>query len=159
MGIVMLRKANISDVKEIHGILSLYAQHGILLGRSMSDLYDQIRDFIVALDPLDMTIIGTCSLHICWEDIAEIRSLAVKEGYKKKGTGKDLARACIEEAKSLGIKKVFVLTYVPDFFKKIGFIAVDKSVLPHKVWGDCIKCVKFPDCDEEAMLIEVRNEP
>lgn len=151
----MLRKATIGDVKEIHGILSLYAQKGILLGRSMSDLYDQIRDFIVSFDQADKSVIGTCSLHICWEDIAEIRSLAVKEGNIKKGIGKELVNACINEAKLLGIKKVFVLTYVPDFFKKLGFQSVDKSVLPHKVWGDCIKCVKFPDCDEEAMLIEI----
>lgn len=151
----MLKKATIADVKEIHGILSLYAQKGILLGRSMSDLYDQIRDFFVARTSPNSIIIGTCSLHICWEDIAEIRSLAVKEGYKHKGIGKHLVNACITEAKDLGIKKVFVLTYVPDFFKTLGFETVDKSVLPHKVWGDCVKCIKFPDCDEEALQLEI----
>jgi amino-acid N-acetyltransferase len=151
----MLKKATIADVKEIHSILSLYAQKGLLLGRSMSDLYDQIRDFIVARNSRDSMIIGTCSLHICWEDVAEIRSLAVKDDYKHQGVGKKLVKACIDEAKDLGIKKVFVLTYVPDFFKLLGFQLVDKSVLPHKVWGDCVKCVKFPDCDEEALLLDL----
>ncbi len=151
----MLKKATIADVKEIHSILSLYAQKGLLLGRSMSDLYDQIRDFIVARNSRDSMIIGTCSLHICWEDVAEIRSLAVKDDYKHQGFGKKLVKACIDEAKDLGIKKVFVLTYVPDFFKLLGFQLVDKSVLPHKVWGDCVKCVKFPDCDEEALLLDL----
>jgi len=151
----MLKKATIADVKEIHSILSLYAQRGLLLGRSMSDLYDQIRDFFVARNSNDSIIIGTCSLHICWEDIAEIRSLAVKEKYMHKGIGKKLVDACIAEAKYLGLKKVFVLTYVPDFFKALGFQKVDKSVLPHKVWGDCVKCIKFPDCDEEALQMEI----
>lgn len=151
----MLRKAKIRDVKEIHGILSLYAQGGLLLGRSLSDLYDKIRDFFVATDSSSGAVVGTCSLHICWEDIAEIRSLAVKEETKGTGIGTALAKVCLEEAKVLGIKKVFVLTYVPEFFKKLGFQSVDKSVLPHKVWGDCVKCVKFPDCDEEAMILEI----
>ncbi|MEI6127880.1 MAG: N-acetyltransferase [Pseudomonadota bacterium] len=155
----MLRKAKISDVKEIQAILSLYAQRGQLLGRSLSDLYDQIRDFFVAIDADAHAIVGTGSLHICWEDIAEIRSLSVKEEYKGTGLGTALARICLEEARELGLKKVFVLTYVPEFFKKLGFQSVDKSVLPHKVWGDCVKCVKFPDCDEEAMLLELNNHP
>jgi len=153
----MIRKANINDVKVIHSILLLYSQQGTLLGRSLSELYDQIRDFFVYVDSDSegCSVSGACALHICWDDIAEIRSLAVKEGYSGRGMGKGLVDACIREAVDLGIRKIFVLTYVPEFFEKLGFRSVDKSVLPHKVWADCIKCIKFPDCDEEALMLEI----
>ena len=151
----MIRKASIDDIKQIHSILSIYSKQGVLLARSLSDLYDQIRDFIVSTDPEINDFAGTCSLHICWENIAEIRSLAVLEGYKGRGLGTKLVKSCMEEAVEMGMKKIFVLTYVPDFFKKLGFFSVDKSVLPHKVWRDCINCVKFPDCDEEAMMLDI----
>ncbi len=151
----MIKKATINHVREIHSILSLYSQKGILLGRSLSELYDQLRDFVVSLDADDNSVVGTCSLHICWEDIAEIRSLAVKEVYAGRGIGKRLVSACIDEALQIGIKRLFVLTYVPDFFSNLGFHSVDKSVLPHKVWSDCINCIKFPGCDEEAMMMKI----
>ncbi len=150
-----LRNAKIGDVRAIHRILSQYAQRGLLLGRSLSDLYDQIRDFIVVVDQKEQTVAAVCSLHICWEELAEIRSLAVLDVYKGQGIGKKLVLDCIDEAKEFDIKKLFVLTYVPAFFQKLGFYHVDKSVLPHKVWADCIKCVKFPDCDEEAMMLDL----
>ena len=153
----MIRKANITDIQNIYDILSRYAADGILLARSLSDLYDQMRDFFVADSPADNAFEGTCGLHICWEDIAEIRSLAVLREFQGQGIGKQLTETCIEEALQLGINRVFVLTYVPDFFRRIGFYDVDKSVLPHKVWADCIKCVKFPNCDEEALMLDIRK--
>jgi amino-acid N-acetyltransferase len=151
----MIRKACINDVRSMHGILTQYAARGLLLGRSLSDLYSQLRDFIIVEDDTTHAVVGTCSLRICWEDIAEIRSLAVREDYHGKDLGRDMVKTCITEARELGLKKLFVLTYVPAFFEKMGFKMVDKSVLPHKVWGDCIKCVKFPDCDEEALIQEL----
>jgi amino-acid N-acetyltransferase len=151
----MIRKATIQDVKEIHAILALYAKEGILLGRSLSDLFDQVRDFFVSIDQDESALSGAGGLHICWEDIAEIRSVAVKEKYRGKGVGMELVNACIQEAKQLGIKRVFVLTYVPEFFKNLGFYPVDKSVLPHKVWADCINCIKFPDCDEHSLIKDI----
>ena len=151
----MIRKAKISDVRSMHGILSHYADKGLLLGRSLSDLYAQLRDFIVVEEDSTHEIIGTCSLRICWEDIAEIRSLAVREDFRGSDLGRAMVEICIREASDMGLKKLFVLTYVPSFFEKLDFKPVDKSVLPHKVWGDCIKCVKFPDCDEEALLLEL----
>ncbi len=154
----MIRKAKISDVKDIHLILSLYSKNGILLGRSLSDLYDQLRDFIVFIDQENNKLAGTCALNICWDDIAEIRSLAVNESYSGRGIGRAMVESCLKEASELGLGKVFVLTYVPDFFKKLGFYPVDKAVLPHKVWADCIKCIKFPDCDEDAMMIQIRAQ-
>ena len=151
----MIHKANISDIKEIHSLLLRYAEQGILLGRSLSELYDQIRDFYVFIDPNAETLAGICGLHICWDDLAEIRSLAVKEEFKGQGTGLKLVKKCIQEARDFGIHNVFVLTYVPNFFSKLGFQSVDKSILPHKVWADCINCIKFPDCDEEAMMLKL----
>ncbi|MBN2106520.1 MAG: N-acetyltransferase [Deltaproteobacteria bacterium] len=151
----MIRKASINDVRSMHGILTHYAAKGLLLGRSLSDLYAQLRDFIIVEDDVTHELVGTCSLRICWEDIAEIRSLAVREDYHGKYLGRKMVETCIREARDLGLKKLFVLTYVPPFFEKLGFSPVDKSVLPHKVWGDCIKCVKFPDCDEEALILEL----
>ena len=151
----MIRKAKISDVRSLHGILSEYAARGLLLGRSLSDLYAQLRDFIVVDEDSTHEIVGTCSLRICWEDIAEIRSLAVREDFRGSDLGRAMVEICIREASDMGLKKLFVLTYVPAFFEKLGFKPVDKSVLPHKVWGDCIKCVKFPDCDEEALILDL----
>ena len=151
----MIRKAGIHDVRSMHAILTHYAAKGLLLGRSLSDLYAQLRDFIIVEDDTTHAVVGTCSLRICWEDIAEIRSLAVREDYHGRDLGRKMVEACINESQALGLKKLFVLTYVPAFFEKLGFNLVDKSILPHKVWGDCIKCVKFPDCDEEALMLEL----
>jgi amino-acid N-acetyltransferase len=151
-----IRKAAISDVRTIYGLLNENAQKGLLLSRSLSDLYDQIRDFFVVVAGDDgKTVVGMCGLHICWEDIAEIRSLAVKDQYRGKNYGRMLVRACITESVELGLKRLFVLTYVPSFFCRFGFAVVEKSVLPHKVWADCVKCVKFPDCDETALMRDV----
>ena len=150
----MIRKAKVSDIKAIHSLLLNYSETGVLLGRSLSDLYDQIRDFYVSVDENNI-LEGICGLHVCWDDLGEIRSLAVKDEYKGKDRGLELVKACMREAEDFGLNKLFVLTYVPDFFKKLGFENVDKKVLPHKVWADCMNCVKFPDCDEEAMMIKL----
>jgi amino-acid N-acetyltransferase len=99
--------------------------------------------------------VGTCAIHVSWENLAEIRSLAVEEGFTKKGVGRALVENCLAEAKELGISRVFVLTYKKDFFEKVGFHLMDKSGLPHKIWADCIRCVKFPGCDETAMMKEM----
>ena len=151
----MIRKAKVSDVKSIYSLLLNYSERGVLLGRSLSELYDQIRDFYVYVDDKNNSLVGICGLHVCWEDLGEIRSLAVEEKYKGQSIGLELVKACIKESKHFGINKLFVLTYIPGFFKKLGFESVDKKVLPHKVWADCMNCVKFPDCDEEAMMIQL----
>ncbi len=146
----MVRNATMSDVKQIHTLLNHYADRGLLLGRSFSSLYDQLRDFKVSVDA-DGTLLGVCALHIIWEDLAEVRSLAVTEGSQGKQLGRELVRACLEEANHFGINKVFTLTYQAGFFRKQGFKDIDKSKLPHKIWSDCLNCPKFPDCDEEAL--------
>jgi len=149
----MIRKAKISDVKEIQQLIKLYSDRGRILPRSLSDLYDHLRDIFVYVRA--RKVIGVCALHICWEDLAEIRSLVVREEERNKGIGLKLVKACLDESSVLGVKKVFALTYEPEFFGKLGFEKVDKAVLPHKIWTDCLKCFKFPDCDEEAMAKEM----
>ena len=103
----------------------------------------------------DDNIVGVAALNICWEDLAEVKSLAVREDYQAKGMGRQLVEHCLSEAVVLGIYRVFTLTYQPKFFEKLGFKLVDKSSLPHKIWADCLKCPKFPDCDEIALLVEL----
>jgi amino-acid N-acetyltransferase len=149
----MLRKARIKDIRDIQKLLTYYANRGEMLSRSLSELYESVRDFYVIEE--DGKLLGACALHIMWEDLAEIRSVAVAEEVGRKGLGTKLVTACLDEAHELGLKKVFCLTYKPNFFGKFGFRVVDKSELPHKVWRDCINCVKFPDCDEIAMIMDM----
>lgn len=149
----MIRKAQIGDVKEIQKLLTTFASRGDMLSRSLSELYEALRDYYVAVE--DGKLLGTTALHIVWEDLAEVRSVAVSEEVGRRGIGSQLVLASIAEAREIGLKRVFCLTYKPDFFAKFGFRLVDKSELPHKVWGDCIKCVKFPDCDENAMILDL----
>jgi amino-acid N-acetyltransferase len=149
----MVRKARITDVKEIQKLLTHFANRGDMLSRSLSELYEAVRDFYIVED--SGRLLGVSALHIVWDDLAEIRSVAVSEDAGGKGVGTEVVNACIAEARELGLKRLFCLTYKPDFFARFGFSVVDKSQLPHKVWGDCIKCVKFPDCDEIAMSMEL----
>jgi amino-acid N-acetyltransferase len=148
------------DIKDIYDLLQFFAEKDLLLGRSLSSLYDQLRDFNVYVEEKDKSgtrqdqLVGACALHICWDNLAEIRSLAVREGYQSKGIGKQLVEKALSEAGSYGINRVFTLTYQPDFFRSLGFKDIDKSELPHKVWSDCIQCTKFPDCNEEALVWE-----
>jgi len=134
-------------------LIKLYSTRGEILPRSLSELYDHLRDFFVFVQ--DHKVLGICALHICWEDLAEVRSLAVQEEVRSKGMGAKLVKACLEESKALGVKRVFALTYRPDFFERLGFKKVDKNMLPHKIWTDCLKCVKFPDCNEVAVAREI----
>jgi amino-acid N-acetyltransferase len=149
----MIRKAKLDDIKEIQRLLKVYAPRGGVLPRSLSELYDHLRDFFVFVR--NRKVIGICALHICWDDLAEIRSLAVDEDDQSKGIGAKLVRACLKESKLLGAKRVFALTYRSEFFERLGFKTVDKTALPHKIWTDCLKCVKFPDCDETALVKEL----
>jgi amino-acid N-acetyltransferase len=152
----MIRKAMIGDIKPIHKLLNHYADRGLLLPRPLSELYDHLRDFVVLVENAETEkILGICALGICWEDLAEIRSLAVIEEGQGKDYGRQLVEVCLKEARAFGVRKIFVLTYAEGFFAKMGFKVVEKSTLPHKVWADCLKCAKFPECDETAMLLEL----
>ncbi len=152
----MIRYARMDDVKDIHTLLNYYAQKGLLLACSISSLYDRLRDFVVYVNKED-EILGVCALHITWENLAEIRSLAVREKSQGKGIGAKLVQQCLNEAEMYGISSIFTLTYQPGFFRRQGFVDIDKRDLPHKIWSDCIHCPMFPDCDEEALMFE-RNK-
>jgi len=149
----MIRKARIIDAKQIHKLLMIYAKDGLMLSRSLSDIYEGIRDFYVFES--DGVVVGTVCLHICWDDLAEVRSLAVAAEYEGRGIGRHLVQACLDEARQLGLPRIFALTYKQAFFEKFSFRVVEKSELPHKVWGDCLRCAKFPDCDEIAMIVDL----
>ena len=151
-----IRKATIKDVEACHEILNYYAGEGVLLPRSLSELYIHLRDyFVLEDDDHGQMIKGLCGLGICWENLAEIKSLAVSVDKQGKGLGSELVEKCLIEAAYFGLKRVFTLTYVPEFFIKQGFVEVEKSVLPHKIWTDCLKCPKFPNCDETALMIDL----
>jgi len=146
----MIRKAKIEDIKEIQKLINFFAKQDLMLPRSLNELYDNLRDFWVAQE--NKKIIGCAALHISWDDLAEIKSLAVLKHSQGRGVGKELISACLNEARELGAKKIFVLTYNPDYFKKFGFKRVKTSDLPHKVWAECINCCKFPNCQEIALI-------
>ncbi len=150
----MLRKASLADIKKIHAMINLSASMGEMLPRSLGELYDNMRDYFVFEE--NGEIMGTSALHVCWEDLAEIRSLCVVESARMQGLGRRLVDVCLEEARTYGIGRVFLLTYQHEFFRKCGFEIVDKKDLPQKIWSDCIKCPKFPECDEIAMMMTLR---
>ncbi|MCM8756604.1 MAG: N-acetyltransferase [Candidatus Omnitrophica bacterium] len=151
----MLRKANIRDANKIYTLIHSWARKGVVLDRSLNYIYENIRDYWVFEER--GKIVGTCALHIVgWDDLGEIKSLVVDKKYQGRGIGKVLIDACIEEASSLGVKKIFALTFIPNFFKKKGFKKIPMQKLPHKIWSDCIDCVYFPNCKEEAMILVLK---
>jgi len=149
----MIRKARMSDVKAIQKLIAEYARKGDMLPRSLSEIYENLRDCFV-YEENGGDVVGSAAIHLMWEDLAEVRSLAVREEAMRRGIGTQLVEACISEAIVLGITRVFALTYKPGFFERLGFQQVDKSELPHKIWSDCLKCAKFPDCDEVALVAD-----
>ena len=144
-----VEKARIRDAATIHQLINYFADKGEMLPRALSEIYDNIRDYFVIRQ--GERVIACAALHISWEDLAEIKSAAVAEDSQQQGIGVQLVEACLKEAKELGIPTVFCLTYKPAFFEKFGFSQVDKMELPRKVWTECYRCPKFPDCDEVAL--------
>jgi amino-acid N-acetyltransferase len=152
----MLRKARIDDVKTIHRMINSSSGKGEMLPRSLMDIYNSLRDFVVCYDESSSRIIGICAMNIIWENLAEIRSLFVDENHREKGIGRKLVEACISEAITLGLFKIFTLTYKKEFFIQLGFKEIDRNLLPEKIWSDCFRCSKYPDyCDEVAMIVEL----
>jgi len=151
---MQVEKARIDDVPTIHRLVNFFADRGEMLHRPLSEVYENLRDFFVIRR--DGEVAACVALHICWSDLAEIKSLTVREEDQDRGLGKILAEACIEEARNLGIATLFALTYKPAFFEKLGFKRVDVQKLPRKVWGECQRCPKFPNCDETALLLPLK---
>ena len=151
VGIIMVsfRKAKMSDVENLHQLITQFADKGVMLPRSRNTLYEALREFVIIED--QGNLVGTGALHIIWDDLAEIRALAIREEYQSQGIGKQLIAELLKEALEMDIHQVFALTYQVDFFRKCGFKEVSKDEMPHKVWKECINCPKFPNCDEVAM--------
>lgn len=147
-----VEKARIGDIPQIQRLVNYFADKGEMLPRSLSELYENIRDLFVVRDGDE--VVACAALHVFWSDLAEIRAVAVAEEIQDQGAGALLVQACLEEVRSLGIETVFCLTYKPDFFERLGFHQVDMMELPRKVWGECLKCPKFPNCDEVALIYE-----
>ena len=145
-----VEKARINDVPQMHQLINYFADRDEMLARSLSEIYESIRDYFVVRQ--SERVIACAALHVSWADLAEVKSVAVAEDSQQQGIGARLVEACLTEAKGLGIPTVFCLSYRPRFFEKFGFSQVDKMELPRKVWTECYRCPKFPDCDEVALI-------
>ncbi len=150
---MIYRKATFKDVETMYKLINDYAEQGLMLGRSRNVLYECLRDFILA--EKNGEVVGMGALHLVWDELAEIRAMAIAPHVLKSGIGRNIVKALLEEGKMLGIKNIFTLTYQPEFFIKQGFTELSKDQLPHKVWKECINCTKFPNCDEVALNIEI----
>jgi len=149
---VVVEKAGMADALQIHELISEFARRGDMLPRTVAEVYETLRDFFVVRD--GHRVLACVALHILWEDLAEVRSLSVKEDEQAQGLGALLVQACLEEARDLGLRTVFALTFRPGFFEKLGFRQADVMTLPRKVWNECYRCPKFPNCDEIAMVLD-----
>ncbi|MBM2826076.1 MAG: N-acetylglutamate synthase [Dehalococcoidia bacterium] len=148
-----IERAKIGDVSDIHSLITPFAQQGEMLYRPMSELYENIRDYYVVRK--DGLLIGCASLHVVWEDLAEVKAVAVAEEWQSHGLGVMLLQRCIEEAREIGIATVFCLTHKPGYYERFGFVQGDVMSLPRKVWGECLRCPKFPQCNEIAMVMHL----
>lgn len=146
-----IRPARVSDVPAICDLIKTFADRKLMIRRTLGELYESIREFYVAVED-DGRIIGCAALHVFWEDLAELKCLAVSEAAQGRGVGRALVDACWKSAGELDIKSVFTLTYVPDFFEKCGYVQIEKSDLPHKIWNECVRCPLFPNCNEVALI-------
>jgi len=150
----VIRKARIQDVAAIHRLINFWAEKGEMLARSLNEIYENLRDYFVYCE--DEKMLGCAALHIMWEDLGEVKSVAVVPEYQHKCIGTQLLKCCLAEAEELGLPRVFALSFKPQFFVQNGFEFIDKTTLPQKVWTECIKCPKFPDCNETAVQIYLR---
>ncbi len=145
----MIRKLTDPDVPKIKELIDASAKTNKVLPRSLNSIYENMRDFFAYEE--NGRILGCAAFHVVWADLGEIRSVVVSPEARGKGIGRQLIAECNKEAESLKVKKVFLLTEIPGFFEKFGFVKIDKALLPHKIWSDCVDCVNFPDCCEVAM--------
>lgn len=155
MDLIIYRRARPTDARAIVQLINHYSAKGVMLPRPYAQIVEKIRDFVVAIEEGSGKLKGIVALHVVGEDLAEIRSLAVDEMSQGKGIGRKMLEVCLKDAKELQLQRVFALTYQTDFFNKLGFSKVEKLTLPQKIWGDCVHCAKFSDCDEIAMLLNL----
>ncbi len=152
-----VQRAAVADVRAIHELVNGFARRGEMLPRTMAEIYEGLRDFSVVRDGAELIACG--ALHVMWEDLAEIRSLAVRGDRQSQGLGALLVGAHLKEARELGLATAFALTYRPAFFERLGFRQADVMTLPRKVWNECYRCPKFPTCNEIAVVIDLKASP
>ena len=148
------RSAKFADVEEIYSLIAGYAAQGLMLPKPYNVLYEALREFIVAVEVDTGKIVGTGALHLTWNELAEVRSMAVHQDYKRQGIGAEIVKKLLEQGREIGVKSFFTLTYSPEFFQSLGFQTTTRESLPHKIWKECIDCPKFPNCDEIAMTLD-----
>ena len=153
-----IRPARVGDVTAIHDLIRTFAERKLMIRRSPGELYEAIREFIVATDDTGK-VVGCVALHVFWEDLAELKCLAVSEDAQGLGIGGKLVESSWEAARELELTSVFTLTYVADFFEKCGYHRIDKAELPHKIWNECVRCPLFPNCNEVALIRTVDPVP
>ncbi len=154
---VNLRRARVGDVPQIHDLIKYWARASFMLVRSRSQLYEHLRDFQVLVDP-DGVVVGTVALHVIWEDLAEIRSLAVHPERQGEGLGRWLVLAAEREARDLGLPKVFAFTIQEGFFQKLGYQIAPAEAFPRKVWFECNDCPFQDQCPEVPVLKRLKEE-
>jgi amino-acid N-acetyltransferase len=153
--LIVVETARASDATDIHEVVSFFADRDEMLHRPLNEVYENLRDFYIAR--VDGQFAGCVALHLWWADLAEVKSLAVREDRQLKGIGFKLVSACLDEARQLGLAQVFALTYKPAFFEKLGFKIADVSEFPRKVWNECYRCPKFANCNEIAVALDLRE--
>ena len=151
----LYRKPTFDDVDEIYNLIAGYAAQGVMLPKPHSTLYETLREFVVAEEIATKKIVGVGALHLTWNELAEVRSMAVHADFSRQGIGSAIVKKLLDEGRAVGVKEFFTLTYRPDFFKSLGFETTTKELLPHKIWKECIECPKFPNCDEIAMTLYI----
>ncbi|GHT05705.1 acetyltransferase [Endomicrobiia bacterium] len=149
-----IRSARVMDVKEIHKLVEYHANNKEMLHRSLSAIYENIQEFVV-LESED-NIVGCGALHVSWENLAEIKALAVSDKYKGQGFGRKIVKILQDNAKNLGVSRIFALSFKPKFFIKLGYKIIPKETLPHKIWSECINCHLFSECGEVPLLITLK---
>ncbi|HLW79690.1 MAG TPA: N-acetyltransferase [Terriglobia bacterium] len=147
------RKAELKDVPAVFEMINHYAAEGSMLRRTLTELYECVREFLVAED--DGKVMGCGALKFYAADLAEIRSLCVAPGLQSRGLGRGLTARLLEEAEQFQLKTVFALTTSPDFFSKCGFREMARERFPMKIWRDCLRCEKYFRCNEKTMVIDL----
>ena len=153
-----VRRATVADVPKMVDIANDFAEYGLMIHRSRAELYEHVRDFVVAVDESDHPV-GLGGLRVMWANLAEVYALAVSRAAHGRGIGRQIVGRLVDEARELGVRRLFALTYERTFFERCGFSVVDRKTLPLKVWGECIRCPKHEACDEIAVVRELEDVP
>ncbi len=148
-----IRPAEVGDIQGIKALIDPHVETGIMLPKTLTQLYESVRDFQVCVE--DQRVIGAGALHVLWEDLAEIRSIAVHPKFHRRGLGSKIVDALIEESRALGIRRLFTFTLAVEFFQSFGFLEYPRNDIPPIVWVECSKCSKYYNCDETGMILQI----